>query len=1118
MKKLILSMTFVAVSMLLFSQPWTDLLPKKAKGDYTLYDYQKAFNTYWEPYNVDYGKYTDKNGVVHRAAGWKQFKRWEWDMEPQVDAKTGAMPDKDAAQVYQHWLKSNQSRNSKAADWQPLGPNASGGGYAGVGRINTVAFHPTDNDTYWIGAPAGGLWHTSDNGATWTCLTDANPVLGISDIVIPSDYETTGTIYIATGDRDGWDNRSVGVLKSEDFGATWNATDLSFNLSQNRMTTRLLLDPNDDQTIIAATSAGVFKTTDGGINWNTNIGSTGFIDMEYKPGDYSVLYGSTSGGKIYRSDNGGASWTQVLSISAGRIELAVTPHDPTVVYAIAGASNNGLYGIYKSEDSGQNFTQVFDGTQSGNNLLGWYSGDDSGGQAWYDLSIAVSPVNADLILVGGVNTWQSTDGGQSWNLVSHWYGGFGAQAVHADKHMLKYRSNGDLFECNDGGLYISSSDGSTGSWTDKTNGMQISQMYRLGASQTTPHDIITGLQDNGTKSYDGSQWSDVIGGDGMECIVDYTDENTQYGSLYYGAIHRTLNKWYSDTEITPYAAGDGAWVTPYVLDPNNHETIYAGYANLWKSENQGNSWTQISNIGFSSKIRSIAVAPSNSNVIYIAGTSSVWKTTDGGANWTNISSGLTGNTITYIAVKENDPQKVWVTLGDYDSNGIYESSDGGENWTNISAGLPELPVYTVVYNKLETLEENLYVGTEIGIYFKQGSNSWVAFNSGLPNVKIGELQIHYNMQNPPESKLVAATYGRGLWETPMELSGNYAPAVNTGFAENISYFSAELNGTITDDFGDGVTESGVLISTESNPMPGSATTILTDPLVTNGQFSLTANNLQPATQYFYRAFAENSVGVGLGATNSFTTLCENQSNLPWTEDFEHEGNMPICWSQEIFTGNTSWNFETGNGNSNSTAHSGEYNALLKDTDPDDDMTILYLPIFDLSGTQAAELNFWYAKPNLLSGTDELSVLIKTPGMSDWQTIAYIDENISDWTEFIINLPELSAQYEIAFLGNAGAGGGIMIDDVLIDEINSTANLHSKEIRIFPNPASEFIQVNANSEFVEEVIIHDINGKRLRVFNPQSNYEKIDISEMNSGTYLLTVKTNSFTYCERIIIK
>ncbi|MFZ4548793.1 MAG: GEVED domain-containing protein, partial [Bacteroidales bacterium] len=464
--------------------------------------------------------------------------------------------------------------------------------------------------------------------------------------------------------------------------------------------------------------------------------------------------------------NGGTSWTQAFNnANAYRIELAVSANQPTSVYALAENSSSGLYGIYKSTNSGTSYAQVFAGTTT--NLLGWYDGipgTDDGGQGWYDLSLAVSPSNANTLLVGGINTWRSTNGGTSWALVNHWYGGYGVQAVHADKHSLNYRSNGDLFECNDGGVYISANNGT--SWTDKTNGMVISQMYKLSVSQTVSTDVITGLQDNGTKLISGGTWSDVKSGDGMECLIDYSNVNIQYGTYVYGQIDRTNDHWATSTAIEPASAGNGAWVTPYIIDPTNPLILYAGYADVWKTSNRGTSWTKISTMNTADKIRSMAIAPSNTQVIYVADQSTIWKTTNGGTSWSTITGSLPvgSGSITYIAVKNDDANTLWVTLGGYSATTVYQSINAGASWTNISAGLPQLPVYTIVQNKQSASEVQLYIGTELGVYFKKGSDNWTAYNTGLPNVQIGELEIYY-ASNPQQSKLRAATFGRGLWET-----------------------------------------------------------------------------------------------------------------------------------------------------------------------------------------------------------------------------------------------------------------------------------------------------------------------------------------------------------------
>jgi hypothetical protein len=208
-------------------QQWKKNLPAQ-KSSYTLFDYQKAFNDYWTPFNVVEGKYINENGVSVKAPGWKQFKRWEFYWRPRVNNETGEFPTTTAWDVWQDYVKQYPVTKSQLGTWQSLGPanldafDLGAMQESGTGRLNCMIFDPTDNNHFWVGAPAGGVWESLDAGNSWTCLTDNNLILGISDIAIPSNYNklTNPTIYIGTGDRDAYDDPSIGILKSTDGGLT----------------------------------------------------------------------------------------------------------------------------------------------------------------------------------------------------------------------------------------------------------------------------------------------------------------------------------------------------------------------------------------------------------------------------------------------------------------------------------------------------------------------------------------------------------------------------------------------------------------------------------------------------------------------------------------------------------------------------------------------------------------------------------------------------------------------------------------------------------------------------------------------------------------------------------
>ena len=949
MNRIVLIFILVMGILPLTAQPWQKNLPDN-KSTYTYNDYQTAFDTYWAPYNVQNGKYIE-NGITKKAYGWKQFKRWEWENLSQLNSSTGELNTLSAINIYKNAKQNNQiqSLTNNTNSWTSLGPSSSAGGYAGIGRVNCIAFHPTDNNTYWIGAPAGGLWKTSDNGSSWACLTDSNDVMGVSSIIIPTDYATSNTLYIGTGDRDATDNRSIGVLKSTDGGLTWNTTGLTYTLGQNKMVNKLLIDPTNNNILLAATSNGLYKTTNGGTTWSTQLSSNVFMDIEYKPGTPATIYGSTGSGNIYRSTNSGSTWTSTLSTSGSRVEMAVTAASPAIIYALISNSSGGFLRISKSINSGSSFTTVY--SSSSSNLMGWSSdGSDSGGQGWYDIAIAASPTNADNVIVGGVISFRSTNGGSAWSCSNCWTGYSGYNlgnhpVVHADKHNLDYRSNGDLFEVNDGGVYISTNDGAT--WTDKSNGLANSQMYALSVSQTVNNEIIAGLQDNGTKLLSNNSWSDEGGGDGMDCMIDYTDVNIQYASLYYGDFSRTTNHWSTKTNITPAGAGDGAWVSPIAIDPSNSNTIYIGYADLWKSTDKGDNWTQISTVSTSNKLKYIAVAPSNNQTIYMSDNDNIWKTTNGGTAWTNITGSLPASSyykpITYITVKDTDPNTVWVTLGGYNSDAVYKTTNAGTSWTNISTGLPSIPAHSIVYDKTITTEEVLYAGTQLGVYIKIGAAAWAEYNLALPKVRIGELAIYYDA-SPANNKLRAATYGRGLWEANL-----YSVPTN---AEPVSNFEADNTSICT---GDTINFTDI---TTNSPTTWSWTFSPSNITYVNSTSSTSQNpkvKFATAGIYSVSLTTTNSNGSNTKVMNNYIKI--GGTPAPFLEEFEANSTTLVDWGVSNSDGSTTWALTPTSGNGTSAQSIFMSNVDYNNTGQRDN---LIMPVLNLENLSGATLRFKHA--------------------------------------------------------------------------------------------------------------------------------------------------------------
>jgi PKD repeat protein len=738
----------------LFSQAWMNSFEDK-ENKASFYEIQDAFNSYWAKRSYEKGK------------GFKQFKRWEYFMIPRID-KNGYLNANALLPAWQE-MQNMPSFKSETANWTHLGPDDtpvdinSTNWRRGSGRVNCVSFHPSDPNKIYVGAPSGGFWKTNDGGNTWITTTDSLPAIGVSDIAVhPLNPEN---IFIVTGDGDARDTYSIGILKSTDGGDTWSQVLVEHTIQEQIIFRRIKINPENPDVIIATSNVGIFRTNDGGDSWNI-VTQGHFKDLEFKPENPNLVFASSyaygGGAAIFRSVDSGLTWTKINQLSeSDRIELAVTRANPNRIYAVASwAETSGYLGMYRSDDSGDTWDLIHGNETL--NLLGWStSGDDSGGQGWYDLACAADPNDADIVYVGGVNVWKSINAGQSWEISAHWYGGNGVY-VHADHHCMDFHPITDeLFSGNDGGLYKTDDGGQN--WSDLSDGLQILQIYRIGLSETNSERFVVGTQDNGSMRYDNADWKSTLGGDGMECIIDYTDDDIMYAEYYYGAIHRSTDGGYNFTNIQPYEAGNGAWVTPYIIDPQNPEILYAGFKDVYKTNNRGNSWQVISNnLTNGEDLQSLAMSKTNSDVLYAATFNKVYKTTNAGGSWGTINTGLPSLTKTYLCVNPNNPDMLWVTLGGFeDGEKVYMSTDGGASWTNYSESIPNVPVNCIVYE--EATNHALYIGTDIGVFYRNSSMSqWVPYSHGLPNVIVNELEIQYNT-----SKLRAATYGRGVWESDL---------------------------------------------------------------------------------------------------------------------------------------------------------------------------------------------------------------------------------------------------------------------------------------------------------------------------------------------------------------
>jgi PKD repeat protein len=705
------------------------------------------------------------------------YKRYENFMGPRVYPSGDKHLAYKAYEEYLNFQNNNTSNshsrvitsdnNIMSSTWQAIGPFGDPSG-ANAGRVASISFDPTSSTTYWACAPAGGLWKSINTGSSWTTNTDYLGVIGCSDVIF--DPTNAQNMFLATGDGDAGDDPSIGVMKSTDGGATWNTTGLTWTPSQGRTIHKLLINPQNKNTIFAATSIGLLRTQNFGVSWTTVI-SANIYDVEFKPGDTTTVYAASN--QFYVSTNGGSTFGAATGLpstgSVNRLAIAVTPANAAYVYVLAGSSaNSGFFGFYQSTNSGSSF--VTKATTP--NLLGWASaGNDTGGQSWYDLAMDASPTNANEVVVGGVNMWKTTNGGTNWTLFAHWTG-TGAPFVHADIHTIKYKNATTLFATCDGGVFFTSNSGT--SFAAINGNMNIAQVYKIGNSATTYTRAITGHQDNGTNLFTGG-WSGTMGGDGMSCFIDFSNDQVMYGEQYQGSFNRTTDGGATWTAVVTGITGNGQWNTPWHQHPTTANTIFGGRQQMFKSTNQGTNWSQIGTMPGTAGIVEFSICKINPNYIYVIQGNTVAKTTNGGTSWTNITGTLPVGSaqLTWIAVEDKDPNSVWVTFSGYSSgNKVFKTTDGGTTWVNYSTGLPNIPVNCITY--WNGTKDGLYIGCDIGVYYRDSlAATWTNYSTGLPNVVISDLAIFY-----PLGKIRAATYGRAIYEADLYNNGQMAPIAN----------------------------------------------------------------------------------------------------------------------------------------------------------------------------------------------------------------------------------------------------------------------------------------------------------------------------------------------------
>lgn len=690
------------------------------------------------------------------------------------------------------------------ATWSPLGPMPTHS-YAPLfanfgfnsGRINSIAVSPVNPQLVLVGGSTGGIWRSTDGGASFTPVSDAQVDLAVGAIAFaPSD---PNIVYAGMGDMHSCcEYLGSGVLKSVDGGLSWTRVN-NATLPQPASVGDIEVDPNNPNKIYLALYrsldplnansfpyGGIYISNDGGVSWAKVFAGLP-RDLALNPANPQIIYAAMRGvgtfgnggtGGLYRSINGGSTWTVAYaapypaafdSNGLRDVRVAVSAANPQRVYVYLGNLTSIRFAV--SNDGGDTFP-------TDNQLT-----TVDRGQFGYNTYLQADPNNADAVYIGSRDVYRSVDGGNTWTNLTNSFGAgpnFPYQPrqakAHPDQHALAFvnGSPGLFFIGNDGGLYRTTDGGVTFQSLNST--LSLTQFVSLARHPLNLSMTYGGTQDNGTQRRIGpSAWEDVSSGDGGNLVIN--PENPSIFFVTY--VHGTVWRFSDDGASGPFtvatdskfqtAGGTNERTAFYSPLTGNGTTsqIYFGAQRVWTTTDLGATWSAMGNTdltrGGADVLSAIGVARSNTNVIYTGSEMGrAMVTADGGQNWLEVTNGLPNRFITSIKVDYANPAVAYLTVSGFGSGHVFKTTNTGGSWTDISGiigqgGLPNIPVNTLL---IDINNPNLlYVGTDVGIFRSTtGGSTWTTFNDGMPPVIVTALTAN------AAGELQAGTYGRGAYE------------------------------------------------------------------------------------------------------------------------------------------------------------------------------------------------------------------------------------------------------------------------------------------------------------------------------------------------------------------
>jgi len=961
----------------------------------------------------------------------------------------------------------------------------------GMGRVCQIKFHPTDSQKMYAVSASGGLYISYNNGYTWTVTsgTEKMPTTPCSSVCV--DYTNDNIIYLSTGDPNYYNNY-YGIYKSVNGGVSFSAANTNIG---NAMAVEILMDPTNTSNLVAATTNGIWKTTNAAANWASK--QTGaFKDMKAKPGSKTTLYAVTAT-QFYYSTDFGNTWTNTsITVPTGNdgLRIAVSKADTNVVYLI---TTKGYGQILKSTNSGVSFSNIYSSTTQC--IVCYDSVVTSGSQGDYNIDMNVNPTNANELLVASHCIWRSVDGGLSWSKRTAWY-----YQMHTDMHFVEFNPYNprQIFDANDGGVWMSTDSIKT-TWVPRSTGLSSTEIYHAAQHPTVRDMISIGTQDNGELYYDG-QWKCNRGGDwGARCAFDYRANDI----IWYlqSGNYRSLSPLGGDVSYhSPFPGVTNNSAITFL--PNMTDVAFLGKDTVWRSTNISAgtpTWTSI--YGSTETIQSMTTCPKDSNILYVVTKSSHILRSDNALaaspTFTVLSTPASTTNVGHVACSNTDTNMVYVSCG----SKLYISRDKGVTWTNISGTLPATNILGVIHDNYSTVER-IFVSSGTNVYYKDSTTSTWTACAGLPSVASFSDFMVYN-DGTAASVLRVSTYGRGVWETG--INNDKKPIVD---------FSADKVFVCVGDTVTFTTKGYGNITTYNWSLPGgtpSSSGVANPKIVysTPGVYTVTL-------------IASNASGADTVIKTTYITVSKGLAS-PLSEGFESKV-PPSNW-QMISQSGLNWQ-QASSGGFGTSGHSAMFDNFNNDVGGVHDKLIT--PVTNLDTVNIAYATFDVAYSYYTGLYDSLVVKASTDCGKTWQT-AYVKDGTvlatapstsvlfvptsSQWRNDTVNLHAFVGNSVLLSFENVGHfGNALYIDNVNMHYKNTLSVntlINNADIQLYPNPSNGLVSIKGNSVNGNSVAIscYNIVGsivaeQTVQLYNNGFN-TSLNLSQLPRGMYNVRIQTN-----------